>query len=256
MTEQDDEFFIGWSNVQSRGLRRFLSLAALFVVAGLGTLSAVLALSITDPARSLFGENAVPELPQQVTLSGMLSSEPYPFLLIGPDATHPSGHGVMLSGDGKRAADFERASLEGQMVEVKGLLLKRGALDMLVVSERPRLLSDSIPIGLAAPTSMGRWRVVGEICDGKCGAGIMSPGTGIAHKACASLCLIGGVPPVLVITHPLEGHQFLLISDDQGRALDSRLLRFIGMHVEIEGEVERRGDVALMRVLPGKLRRL
>jgi hypothetical protein len=38
--------------------------------------------------------------------------------------------------------------------------------------------------------------------------------------------------------------------------LDNSLLRFIGMRVEIEGEVERRGDVALMRIQPGKLRRL
>jgi hypothetical protein len=256
MTERGDEFFIGWSNDTGPGLRRFLSLAAVFILVGLGALSVVLAVSITDPARSLFGENAVPELPQQVTLSGLLSSEPYPFLLMRPDASHPSGHGVMLSGDGKRAAEFDRAGLEGQMVEVKGLLLKRGALDMLALNESPRLLQDKSAIALTAATSMGRWRVVGEICDGKCGAGIMSPGTGIAHKACASLCLIGGVPPVLVITHPLEGHQFLMISDDQGRALDNNALRFVGMRVEIEGEVERRGDVALIRVAPGKLRRL
>jgi hypothetical protein len=256
MTERDDEFFIGWSHDLGAGLRRFLSFAAISIVVGLGALSMVLAVSITDPARSLFGENAVPDLPQQVTLSGMLSSEPYPFLLVGPDATHPSGHGVMLSGDGKRAAEFDRAGLVGQMVEVTGLLLKRGALDMLVLNESPRLLQNERRVALTAPQSMGRWRVVGEICDGKCGAGIMSPGTGIAHKACASLCLIGGVPPVLVITHPLEGHQFLMISDNQGRALDNSLLRFIGMRVEIEGEVERRGDVALMRIQPGKLRRL
>jgi hypothetical protein len=70
------------------------------------------------------------------------------------------------------------------------------------------------------------------------------------------LCLIGGVPPVLVITHPLEGHQFLMIADSQGRALDGSVLRFVGMRVEIEGEVERRGDVVLIKVETGKLRRL
>ena len=256
MTEQDDEFFIGWSNVLAPGLRRFLSIVAVLVVAGLGVLSAVLALSVTDPARSLFGENAVPDFPQEVTLHGVLSSAPYPFLLTVANASRASGHGVMLSGDGKRAASLDRAALGGQIVEVKGLLLKRGALDMLVVSESPRLLPDVRSIAPATPVAMGRWRVVGEICDGKCGAGIMSPGTGIAHKACANLCLIGGVPPVLVITHPLEGHQFLMISDNQGRALDDSVLRFVGMRVEIEGEVERRGDVALIKVAAGKMRRL
>jgi hypothetical protein len=256
MTERDDEFFVGWSNKAGPGLRRFLSLAAVLSVVGLAAVSAVLAVSIADPARSLFGDNAVPEFPRQVTLSGTLSSEPYPFLLIGSDATYPSGHGVLLSGDGKRAAEFDRADLGGQVVEVKGLMLKRGTLDMLVVNESPRLLQKKETIAATAPKSMGRWRVVGEICDGKCGAGIMSPGTGIAHKACASLCLIGGVPPVLVLTHPLDGHQVLMISDEQGRALDKTLLRFIGMRIEVEGEVERRGDVALMRIQIGKVRRL
>ena len=55
MSEQYDAFFIGWSNDIGAGLRRFLTLAAAFVVVGLGALSALLALSITDPARSLFG---------------------------------------------------------------------------------------------------------------------------------------------------------------------------------------------------------
>jgi len=97
---------------------------------------------------------------------------------------------------------------------------------------------------------------VGEICDGKCGAGIMSPGTGIAHKACANLCVIGGVPPVLVLTHPLGGHRFLMISDEKGRALDDSLVRFIGMRIEVEGNVELRGDVALIRIELGRMRRL
>jgi hypothetical protein len=256
MTEQHDEFFIGWSNTVGNGLGRFLGLAAILVITGLSALSALLALSITDPARSLLGANAVPELPLEVTLRGMLTQEPYPFLLTTGDASQPTGHGVLLSGDGKRAAALDHATLGGPVVEVNGLLLKRGALDMLVVSETPRVLQDVRPVTPAAPVQMGRWRVVGEICDGKCGAGIMSPGTGIAHKACANLCVIGGVPPVLVITHPLEGHQYLMIADDQGRALDSSLLRFVGMRVEIEGDVERRGDVAMMKIQPGKIRRL
>ena len=98
--------------------------------------------------------------------------------------------------------------------------------------------------------------MVGEICDGKCGAGIMSPGTGIAHKACANLCVIGGVPPVLVLTHRLEGHQFLMISDGKGQALDDSILRFVGMRIEVEGDVELRGDLAVVKIEPGQMRRL
>ena len=254
--KEGDEFFIGWSNNIGAGLCRFIGVIALSIMGGFAGLSALLALSITDPARSLLGADALPEAWREVTLSGILTSQPYPVLLTAPDASRPLGHGVLMSGDGKRAAAYDRAAFEGRKVEVKGLLLKRGSLDMLVVNSSPRLLESDAIAPRAAVKPMGRWRVVGEICDGKCGAGIMSPGTGIGHKACANLCVIGGVPPVLVITHPLEGHQFLMISDGAGLPLDDTLLRFIGMRVEIEGEVELRGDIALMRIEPGRIRRL
>lgn len=251
-----DEFFIGWSRSIGSGLRRFLAVTAAVIVGALAVVSFVLASSITDPARSLLGADAVPGEWQEVTLSGILTSEPYPFLRIAPGASHTTEHGVLLSGDGKRAAAFDRAGLEGRLVEVKGLLLKRGSIDMLAVTESPRPLQPAAAATAVAPKALGRWRAVGEICDGKCGAGIMSPGTGIAHKACASLCLIGGVPPVLVLTHPLEGHRFLMISDGNGRALGDGILRFIGMRIEVEGDVELRGDVALMRIDLGRMRRL
>lgn len=257
MTGSED-FFIGWSRTIGNSLRRFLCLTAVTIVGGFAALSVVLALSITDPARFLLGADAAPGAWQELTLTGILTSDPYPVLFVLPDAAHPSGHGVMLSGDGKRGAAYTRADLDGRRVEVKGLLVKRGALDMLVVGDGPRLLQTggSVQVGAGPAKQLGRWRVVGEICDGKCGAGIMSPGTGIAHKACANLCLIGGVPPVLVVTHPLEGHRFLMISDGQGRALDDSMLRFVGMRVEIEGDVEVRGDVALMRIETERIRRL
>lgn len=254
--KDDDEFFIGWSGSVGSGLLRFLCLTSIIIVGGLAGISVLLATSITDPARSLLGAGAVPDPWQDVTLSGILTSEPYPVLRVLSDTANPAGHSVLLSGDGKRAAAYDHAELEGRPVEVKGLLLKRGTIDMLVVSQSPRLLKATAQATVELPKSLGRWRVVGEICDGKCGSGIMTPGTGIAHKACASLCLIGGVPPVLVLTHPLEGYRFLMISDDKGRALDDGVLRFVGMRVEIEGEVELRGDIALLRVEPGRMRRL
>ena len=254
--KSEDEFFIGWSSNLGRELRCFLGFAAIAIVGGLAVMSFVLASSITDPARSLLGADAAPGPWQEVTFGGVLSSEPYPFLRITSGGASTSDHGVLLSGEGKQAAAYDRAALENRMVEVKGLLLKRGSIDMLVINESPRLMHSAQPAEVAPPKALGRWRAVGEICDGKCGAGIMSPGTGIAHKACANLCLIGGVPPVLVLTHPLEGHRFMMISDENGRALDDRILRFVGTRIQVEGAVELRGDVALMKMDTARTRQL
>lgn len=249
-----DEFFIGWSNTPGPRTSVFLALVAATLVAGLALLSAVLSTTLRDPGQSLFASSTLPQVEPDVTLSGTLTFDPYPIIMLQPDPTHPLGHGVLLTGDGKHGVAFDRAALEGARVEVKGVLLKRGTLDTLVVSEVPRKIAD--PAASARPVSLGRWRLVGEICDGKCAAGAMSPGTGLAHKACASLCLIGDVPAVFVSALPLEGQQFMVIADARGLAHDLRIRDFLAMRVALEGEVERRGDLLVLRTDLARARRL
>ena len=72
-----------------------------------------------------------------------------------------------------------------------------------------------------APVSLGRRRMVGEICDGKCFIGIMRYGSGLAHKACASLCLRGSLAPVFVSYGTNRG-QFLFLARRSGRERQSR----------------------------------
>jgi hypothetical protein len=76
----------------------------------------------------------------------------------------------------------------------------------------------------------------------------MRPGTGLAHKACANLCVIGGVPPVLVTTSPVAGTTFFLLGDADGNALDEWILDKVAVLVEAEGRVERRGDLHVFKL--------
>ncbi|MEL6236793.1 MAG: hypothetical protein AAFR46_20540, partial [Pseudomonadota bacterium] len=95
-----------------------------------------------------------------------------------------------------------------------------------------------------------RWRLVGEICDGKCYAGAMRPGTGLAHKACAILCLDGGVPPVFVATDEVEGAQFMMLAGPDGGAVPDAVLQQTAILVTADGEIERRGDLLVFRIDP------
>ena len=109
----------------------------------------------------------------------------------------------------------------------------------------------------AAPEVMteqlGRWKLAGEICDGKCLAGAMRPGRGLAHKACANLCLIGGVPPVFVSSQPVEGAEFLLITGPDGGELPRSAYDYVAQYVSLEGDIERRGDLLVLRLDPATL---
>ena len=84
----------------------------------------------------------------------------------------------------------------------------------------------------------------------------MTPGGGLAHRACASLCLIGEVPPVFVVASPVAGASFLLLAGPDGGEAPALLNDFIARPIELEGEVERLGAMMIFRVDPKKVRQL
>jgi hypothetical protein len=154
----------------------------------------------------------------------------------------------MLSSGAKRGLGPRGEPLDGQIVQARGIVLERGSLDMLQVQGRADALTpvENAPDRPATVTEdLGRWRLTGEICDGKCLAGAMRPGRGLAHKACANLCLIGGVPPVFVSTQPVEGSEFLMLGGNGASDRPQALLDIVGEYVTLDGQVERRGDLLI-----------
>src|SRR5262249_668401 len=82
----------------------------------------------------------------------------------------------------------------------------------------------------------------GELIDPKCYLGAMKPGSGKTHKACASLCIAGGIPPMLVTRGPDRRETFYLLTTSEGGPAGSMVLPFVGDPVEITGRLERQGD--------------
>jgi hypothetical protein len=117
----------------------------------------------------------------------------------------------------------------------------RGDIAMLVLAEPPA----PRPVTAAPPAAvpLGRWRITGEICDGKCAAGGMRPGSGLAHRACAVLCLDGALPSIFVATAPVAGTPFLLLGAPDGGPMAEALRPLVGLRVTLEGRVERRGGL-------------
>jgi hypothetical protein len=237
-----DEFFVGWE----RRLPRGLLLPLLGVALGLLTLALLVPLALgraTDDPGS--GDWA-----GDVEMHGTLTALPYPLLRLPADSSHPDGHTVLLSAAGKAQVS---TALAGRAVAAAGVLLKRGDLQMLVVNDPKRLsaFGQTLPAP-ASSVALGRWAIVGEICDGKCASGAMRPGTGIAHRACASLCFAGDIPPVFVSVQPAEGASFFLLADADGGPMPAALRRLVGLRIRLEGALERRGDLLVFRVDPAR----
>lgn len=244
---QPAPFFIGWSRTVPAEIRRFAGAVGMLLVLGVGGLGLLLGMGHPSPRLLAGTPEAGPRpldwLPDQ-TLSGTYHLLPVPMLWIEPDAGHPSGRSVLLSGDGKHSV--ANPAMAGRRVTVTGGLLQRGDIAMLVSDDPPTLHEGPGTVPGAVP--LGRWRAAGEICDGKCYSGGMKPGSGLAHRACARLCLTGEVPAVFVVASPIAGHSFLLLAAADGGPPPAALRDRAALPVVLEGDVERRGDMLVLRV--------
>lgn len=245
---RETPFFIGWAPTLPRPLRGFLAGVAAAVLAGAAALGLLLSASVDDPGG---GDFLFPDGPK--TLRGAVTALPYPTLHLPPDAANPRGRFVLLSGVGKTGVEAEPA-LEGRLVEASGFMLRRDWVEQLQV-EPPGLVPVEGEAAAAPPAEpLGRWRLSGEICDGKCWNGAMRPGAGISHRACANFCLIGGIPPLFVMTRPVEGSDLLLLAAPDGGPIGQAMLDWVGLHVTFEGALERRGALLVFRAEPASAR--
>ena len=248
MTDRNDTtFFVGYLRCPRQLVPFVFTIIFAFILAAVG-LGYALAASQTDPGngsiRFDFGRQ---------TVQGVLELTPAPILHVTEGSEQiAAGETIMLAGQGKNGAVERAAMLEGQLVTAAGVLLERGELDMLqLVGGRNGLRAaddQSLITDIPTPEPLGRWLITGEICDGKCTSGAMRPGRGIAHRACANLCILGGVPAVFVTEEPLAGENFLLVTGEGEEVIPPELLDYVGIFVALEGDVVRHGDLLALTV--------
>lgn len=250
MTEKSrtDPFFVGYLNKIPKGLGVFFALAIMGFVGGMGGMAFFASASIEDPG------NGTPrwDLGRQ-ELFGRLEYTPYPVLRVAGEGGAPP-RAYMLSGLSKVGVIERGRKFEDAMVRAEGILLERGDITMLQVVDSHRGLQGTDEYGVpdyhpAPIEKLGKWRLTGEICDGKCYAGAMRPGRGLAHKACANLCLYDGSPPVFVSEGPVDGSTFFMLADKRGKLLGlDEISKISALYLTAEGEVEKVDDLMIFRI--------
>ena len=249
---KDAPFFIGFLSVPV-GLRVFLAVCAVVLVAGFGALGWAISAAQDDPGDGSFRFDY-----GRQTVTGVVYTEPAPHaLIVTGNERIKAGHVLMFTAGGKFSVMPRARRLEGQLATLSGVLLKRGELDMMQVRGGKNGLKPADgEVPAMEVEQLGRWRLAGEICDGKCLAGAMRPGRGIAHKACANLCLIGDIPPVFVSTQPVEGAEYLLVAGPDGKQMPREWLDLVASYIMVEADIERRGDLLVMKIDPASIRKL
>jgi nitrite reductase/ring-hydroxylating ferredoxin subunit/DMSO/TMAO reductase YedYZ heme-binding membrane subunit len=241
-----DEFYVGYRPAAPPALARRLRR----VIGGLLPAGALVAAALAS-LQAPFAE-ATFEYGTVRTFAGRLSATPYPVLEAASDPAAPSH---LLVDRGKHGAAARVAGLAGRNVSLDGQLIERDGLAMIEMSA-----AAPADRGTAAPAasdrSLGEQRLRGEIVDSKCHLGVMKPGEGKVHRACAARCISGGVPPVLWVRDVAGRSRYYLLLSRDGGPLGRQVLDRVAEPVEVPGEVLRRGDLWLLRTDPTQIRRI
>jgi hypothetical protein len=254
LTKQPDDIYVGYLPMPP-GVKRFVRGAAVIVVLGFVGLAYFWVWTFSAPGEGRWDTHRIYEF------EGVIGSTPYAMIRVLDETQPASVRTILLVDQGKRGGAEKLAGLDGRWAHVRGTVLERDNRRMVELagpiepSEPP---SPALAEKLGKPLSakLGEVHLWGEIVDPKCYLGAMKPGEGKTHKSCAALCITGGIPPVLVTRDPSGAAAFYLLTDPAGGPANSLVLPFLSDPVEITGELERHGDMLVLRIAPGAIRRL
>jgi hypothetical protein len=268
----NDEFYIGWEDKAPTGIGSRVRRAVVLLLALAVVLGALLAVAQRTIGLSVF------EWGNVKSFTGVLRSQPYPHLLVarpGVIAGKVPFSSYFLVEPFKFGLDPETAGrLDGRTVSLRGTLIYRERQTMIEVADNSLRASDGpltpalspsegkrVPEGLGrglsvTAVSLGQRTLIGEIVDSKCYLGVMNPGALTPHRACAIRCISGGIPPVLLVRQAKGSALYFLLVSRDGRPVNKQVLNLVAEPVEITGEVERQGELLILRADPATYRRV
>jgi hypothetical protein len=251
-----DDFYIGWEDKSPPGIGQAVRKTVIVLLILALLIPLALAVSQRMIGASVFEWGNVKKF------SGVLKLEPYPHLLVPrPGATEAQGvfSTYYLVAPFKFGLDREKLStLDGKSVSLQGTLIYRGGQTMVeALPDSIKAIAAKSPALSGAETiSLGRQTLTGEIVDSKCFLGVMNPGQLLPHRACAIRCISGGIPPVLLVRQANGAAVYVLLVAVDGKPVNKQVLDLVAVPVQITGEVERQGELLIMRADPATYRPL
>ncbi len=248
----NDDFYVGYGKAPP-GFARFVGVISfLFVIAATAfAIGWAATQDDTGPGKWLTNES--------IELEGRLVFAPYPMLKV--TETDGSIETILMVEIDKKGVDERASAFRDQVVRIRGVEIFREPRRMVSLKPGPEGMM-AVDAGAAArPTTppfeaLGNFTLSGEILDSKCYLGVMNPGHGKAHKACATLCLLGDIPPMFLIKHTDNSQSAYLVTAQDGGAIKDEIIPYVADPVEVSGEVGWQDDMPVFRIDPASIRRL
>ncbi len=252
VTEPEDDFYIGYKAQAPPVVMRRMRVA----IAGLAVLGLSVAASLAA-TQAHFG-NGVFEFGLREAFEGRVDIAPYPALLVDRPGGQPSRY--LLVAPGKHGAEKLVSRFDGQRVRLEGSLVYRAGMTMIELAANSiQVLEDNIqpkePVQWFDPEAR---TFEGEIVDSKCYLGVMKPGSTKPHRGCATRCLSGGIPPVLLVRDEQGNASYLLLASPEGAPIGRDIVErdLVAEPVRVVGSVQRLGEWYVLRTDPASIERL
>lgn len=247
-----DPIFVGYLPTPTRD-RWFLgrSIPILLVVV------AIIAAGLSSDQRP--PGDGVWDLSTEVVLEGELVPGPYPVIRVADPEAVGGVRTWLLVEPGKfgtvpRLRELGIGDESGTTpVRARGFRIERDGramLELLPGADGLEIVDGgtiaSPPLETVRLEPTGSFR--GEIVDAKCWLGVMKPGAGKPHKACATLCIDGGVPPMLVWLDEEGRRRRAIVVGEDGESIVARFRMLVADPVVLVGRLEQRDDLVILRV--------
>ena len=278
---KEEEFYIGYYPNAPKNIAKVIKIAV-------GVIFSIIFLTIFVITRSENGfANSQFEYGTLTELEGILYQKPVPMLRVftGKDASGKNLYkSVLLVNLNKFGAEnllmeYTRKGIsEGEsLVKLRGTLIYHDGVTVMELTEQENALlgfskticgenktskteifdeekpafevkkADS-PCDLRTLKTYGEVAFDGEIIDPKCFFGAMKPGFGKPHRDCAIRCIAGGIPPVFVVKNPNGEVNYMLITDENGQAINQIILKFVAIPMKLQGNLEKIDEWFVLRV--------
>lgn len=221
-----------------RAHRAFLAIALPAIMLAFIGGAALIAGAQRDPG------DAVWETGEERTWTGVLVAYPHPTLYV-------DGTAHLLAEMGKSGPHARGIPEHPVQARIRGYPLAREGRLIIELAPDEGAISvvSNVPPNTPTRASLGPATIRGEIIDGKCFLGAMKPGDGKAHKACAILCIEGGLPPMVAVrddpADPTPAEVLLLLVDGS-TDLPREVLDLVAQPVVITGERTRIGTLGII----------
>ena len=241
-------FYVGYLPLPHSWKATIVLFVAVWLI-GLGSFAVVLAVQQDDPQAGVWDISTVRDV------EGVLEVDPYPVLYLEEQGVPHKG--VLLVSELKFGVTDRAAPFAGQRIKVRGHFVgqeSRAMYEIVQGDDVFETLAEEAPA--VARRDLGEHTLQGEIADSKCFLGVMKPGYGKTHRACAVRCLSGGITPIFV-TRDAEGQATIYVMTDQdGQPIHDKVLDYVAEPVEFSGRVHARGDLLFFAVDLESVRRL